>query len=205
MSYSYINISIEKVVSDAKKNFITSGHFLDDPGNCGVSQSTIYYSAIKNGVPKHCIKLCQASDIIQSGVRHTFVILILDIPYLVDLNFGQFLCLFSKDKNSNLLTNVFPSEKISEFYENGFIPLTERFLIAYYTLLHRNCYEPIEAQHNKHLDSISLHLNEQNFEQKDSVNFLEATLTFDWENKGSNNCPSISIEDIEEFGYDWLD
>lgn len=205
MSYSYLNIEIEKVVSDAKKNFITSGHFGDDVGNCGVSQAAIYYAAIKNGVPRHCIKLCQASDIIETGVRHTFVILILDIPYLVDLNFGQFLCLFSEDKNSNLLTNVFPSEKILEFYKNGFISLTERFLIAYYTILFRKCVDP-EYEVNDPLDSILLKINKNNFsDYKDPINFLELTLMFDWENKGSNNKPHLSIEDIEEFGFDWLD
>jgi len=195
---SYHHISIEKIVADSISNFEMSGYERNDLGCCGISQSAIYYSAIKNKVPRDCIKLCQANDIIE-GTGHGFVILILDIPYLVDLSFSQFLCLWEKDKDNILLKEVFPAHEILLFSQKGYIPLTERFLIVYYAFLRRICGYPIEVQNNSPLNEIKLTPNRNYFRHEESINLLSSTLFFDWKYE-----PDWSEEDIREQGWNWF-
>jgi hypothetical protein len=193
---SYHHISIEKVVADSIENFKMSGYERNDLGCCGISQSAIYYAAVKNNVPRDCIKICQASDIIK-GTAHGFVILILDVPYLIDLSFSQFLCLWDKDKDSELIKNVFPADELISFSKNGYIPLTERFLIVYYTFLRRICGYPLELQDNKPLDEIKLRPN--GFKEGESINLLSSTLFFDWKYE-----PEWDEEDVRDQGWNWF-
>lgn len=200
MSAVYKKIDIDAVVKTAIKNFKQTGY---EPcvGSCGLGQSATFYAAIKHKIPKSCIKLCQAGDILKN-CRHVFTLLFLDEIYLVDLTFSQFLCFWEEDKKSLLVQRHFPD--IKHFSEKCYAPLTENFLIVYYRFLTRFC---VRNEKNEYdfsqnifpLDNIPLIPQEEEYIRQGAFNVLQITTCHNWTNEVDH-----PLEEVEEYGWDWL-
>lgn len=198
MSVEFKKIEIDEVVKTAFQNFKATGFENSCVGMCGIGQAATYYAALKHGVPKDCIKLCQANDILQ-GCRHAFTILILDEIYLVDLTFGQYLCLWDQDKQSNLMKKYFPAQEIEKFLEKGYQKITESFLMIYYRFLRRFCITNENGEYplQTSFDDITLFPEEEKYIKQGSFNLLEITLWHDW----SSIEVDYSIEEIINWGW----
>lgn len=193
MSIQYKQIEIDDVVKTAFENFKTTEFDNSCIGTCGLGQAATYYAALKHGVPKDCIKMCQANDILQ-GCRHAFAIIILNEIYLVDLTFKQYLCLWEQDKQSNLMRKHFPVEKMERFFEKGYERITEDFLMVYYRFIRRDCFNNSDQTP---FDEIQLFPAEEKYIRQGSFNLVEMTVCHNW----SNNNVDYSKEEIE--GLDW--
>lgn len=197
-SIQYKKIEIGDVVKTAFENFETTGFQKSCVGMCGIGQAATYYAALKHGVPEKCIKLCQANDILR-GCRHVFTILILDEIYLVDLTFGQYLCLWDQDKESNLMKKYFSADQIEKFLEKGYQKMTEEFLMIYYRFLRRFCIANDNGKYSGQtpFDDIALFPEEEIYIKQGSFNLLEMTIFHDW----SSIEVDYSVQEIVEWGW----
>jgi hypothetical protein len=183
---NYHHISIESIAKESKHII---GNWKDQIGSCGYCRDAVYYTAIRLGVPPSCIKLCQSRELI-NHTAHAFIIIILDQPYLIDFSFGQFLCMWEQDRESVLVNELYPH--FSDFIEKGYAPLTERFLIVFYTMITRFCLDPSQ---NKPLDMVQLTLTKPY--KEDKVNFLELTLSHEW-------LTELDYDEEEAKKYGWI-
>lgn len=193
MNY-YHHISIESIVDESKRII---GDWRDQIGSCGYCRDAVYYTAIRLGVPPNCTKLCQSRELIKR-TAHAFIIIFLDQPYLIDFSFGQFLCMWEQDRESNLVTQLYPH--FSDFIEKGYAPLTERFLIVFYSMITRFCLDPSQ---NEPLDDVHLELSYEDLEDLENskyseyINFLELTLSHKWKSE-------LDYDEEEAKKYEWI-
>lgn len=189
----YYSVSIESIIEESTRAI---GDWKDQIGSCGYCRDAVYYTAIRLGVPEKCIKICQANELIKN-TAHAFIIIILDQPYLVDLSFGQFLCMWEDDQKSKLVNYLYPN--FTDFIEKGYAPLTESFLIVFYSMITRFC---LDKNQNEPLDDVKLELSYpydsyDSYDSYNRVNFLELTLSHEWTTQ-------VDYDEEEAKKYGWI-
>lgn len=185
----YFFLSIDSIVARARRMDGRDTFRFGDVGSCGMCQGIVWYSAISEGVPLDCVKVCRVQEIFQKS-GHGFNLLILDKVYLVDLSFSQFLCNWETDQHHPLVQQCL--ESIIELRDRGYTEASEPLLLVFFLLSRRTC-----GGRNEHepLDQLELSFVKNTpFGEHPVVNLFLVTLYFPWKHRVPDYTPTEALE-----------